>query len=213
MILLPHSPVQGAGVKQLLLPAAGGKPPLVDHQNLIRVLDGVQPVGHHDQGLAPYQTGDGLLDLRLALGVSEGGCLVQNDDGRLFEHGPGDGDALALSAESRSPRLRPGYRTLLQIHDKVMAVGGPGRGFHLRVGGAGVAHADILPDGPVKEEVVLGHIADLPHELVKGIFWMSCPPKETVPPVASQKPAISLAMVDFPEPEGPTMAVICRCGR
>ena len=49
-----------------------------------------------------------------------------------------------------------------------MAVGGPGRSFHLRVGGTGITHADILPDGPVKEEVVLGHIADLPHELVKG---------------------------------------------
>ena len=37
---------------------------------------------------------------------------------------------------------------------------------------------------------------------------ISCEPKSTVPEVASQNPAINLAMVDLPDPDGPTIAVI-----
>ena len=43
----------------------------------------------------------------------------------------------------------------------------------------------------------------------KGMSRISTPPKDTVPSVASQKPAISFATVLLPEPEGPTMAVTC----
>ena len=41
-----------------------------------------------------------------------------------------------------------------------------------------------------------------------GMSRTSTPPKRIAPSVTSQKPAISLAMVLFPDPEGPTIAVI-----
>ena len=40
------------------------------------------------------------------------------------------------------------------------------------------------------------------------MFRTSTPPIRTQPLSASQKEAMSRAMVDLPEPEGPTMAVI-----
>ena len=40
------------------------------------------------------------------------------------------------------------------------------------------------------------------------MFRTSTPPIRTPPLSASQKEAMSRAMVDLPEPEGPTMAVI-----
>ena len=38
--------------------------------------------------------------------------------------------------------------------------------------------------------------------------FRSCPPRVMAPADTSQNPAISLAMVDLPEPEGPTKAVM-----
>ena len=37
--------------------------PLVDNQDLIGVTNGIEPVGNDQQGLAPAQLGDGLLDV------------------------------------------------------------------------------------------------------------------------------------------------------
>ena len=41
------------------------------------------------------------------------------------------------------------------------------------------------------------------------MFRTSVPPNEMHPELTSQKPAISLATVDLPDPLGPTIAVIC----
>ena len=48
-----------------------------------------------------------------------------------------------------------------------MAVGGLGRSLYFLVAGIRVSHADVFPNGFVKEKIVLGHIADLTHELSK----------------------------------------------
>ena len=55
-----------------------GDAAVVHHQDLVGVLDGGQTVGDGDDGLAPRQGGDGLLDQVLVLRVDAGGGLVQN---------------------------------------------------------------------------------------------------------------------------------------
>ena len=57
---------------------------LLQHQNLVRAHDGGQAVGDHDNGAAPGQFGECLLDQRLVLGVREGGRLVKDHDGRVL---------------------------------------------------------------------------------------------------------------------------------
>src|SRR3712207_8438499 len=47
--------------------------------------------------------------------------------------------------------------------------------------------------------------------LGEAIFLMSTPPIRISPEETSQKRGIRLAIVDFPEPDGPTKAVISPC--
>ena len=79
--------------------------PVVQHQNLIGISYGFQTVSNHNDGLASGQGFDGLLQLRLVLGVNIGRGLVQNDDRRVLKHGPCDGEPLAFSAGDRGAAL------------------------------------------------------------------------------------------------------------
>ena len=107
--------------------AVPGDAAVLHHEDLVGVLNGGQPVGDGDDGLAPGQLGNGLLDEVLVLRVNAGGCLVQNDDGRVFQDGPGDGDALLLAAGQALARLaRRGVVALGQFADKLLALGGSG---------------------------------------------------------------------------------------
>src|SRR5699024_920435 len=72
--------------------------PLVDNQDLIGVTNGIEPVGNDQQGLAPAQLGDGLLDVALVVGVHAGSGLIQNDDGSILQNAASNGDSLPLSA-------------------------------------------------------------------------------------------------------------------
>ena len=87
LALLAHRdeiPVQTAGFHQFLVGAGLGDPAVRDHQDLIGIPDGVQPVGNDKQSLALAQFADGLLDVALVVGVHAGGGLVQNNNGGVF---------------------------------------------------------------------------------------------------------------------------------
>lgn len=95
---------------------------VVNDQNLIGILDGVQTVGDDQQGLTLYQLRDGLLNVALIVGVHTGGRLVQNHDRGVFQNTAGDGDALFLTTRKRSAafshhRLEP----IRQSHDEIIA--------------------------------------------------------------------------------------------
>lgn len=59
---------------------------VVEHEDLIRVVDGFQPVRDHNDGLVARQGFDGLLKPVFVFGVNIRGGFVQNDDGRVLEH-------------------------------------------------------------------------------------------------------------------------------
>ena len=56
-----------------------GHPAVGDHQDLIGVPDGGETVGDGDNGLAPGQLRQGVLDQVLVLGVDAGSGLVQDE--------------------------------------------------------------------------------------------------------------------------------------
>mgnify|MGYP000687891786 CR=1 FL=1 len=148
-----------------------GDTAILHHQDLIRVLDGSQPVGDGEDRLPLGQGGQGLLDQVLVLRVHAGGGLVQDDDGRVLQNGPGDGDALTLSAGELLTRVPGGgVPAVLQTADKLLALGCPGGGEYLLIRGPRSAQPDVLLQGAVKEKVVLGDEADLPGELLQGQF-------------------------------------------
>ena len=68
-----------------------------DH-DAIEVLDRAQTVGDDKRRAPEHKFFERLLDIMLASAVERTGCLVEDDNGRIFEHGAGDRDTLALSA-------------------------------------------------------------------------------------------------------------------
>ena len=71
---------------------------VVQHKDLVGVANGFQPVSNHDDGLVMGQCLNSTLQFILILRVNAACCLVQNDDGRIFQHGAGDGNTLFLTA-------------------------------------------------------------------------------------------------------------------
>ena len=70
----------------------------LDDDDAVRLAHGRQPV-RDDKARAPaHQHVERLLDDALALGVERAGGLVENQDDRVLQDGPGNGDALALPA-------------------------------------------------------------------------------------------------------------------
>ena len=55
-------------------------------------------MGDGDHGLALHQGRERLLDRRLDLRIERRGRLVEDQDRRVLQDHPGDGDALALAA-------------------------------------------------------------------------------------------------------------------
>ena len=136
---------------------------------LVRVGHCSQPVGDDDQGLAPGQVGDGPLDYRLVLGVNTCGGFIQDHDGGVLQNGPGNGDPLLLPA-GQVPAATAADRVvpMIQRPDELVAPSGFCYPLHFLVAGIQTAHADVFPNRAVKEVVVLGHVGDLPVQLLQG---------------------------------------------
>ena len=83
-------PVQRAGGQQLLLLPLSNDSAIFHHNDVVRAGHRAQPVGNDDQRLTLRQTGDGLLDDRFILRVDAGGSFIENDDGRILQHGAGN---------------------------------------------------------------------------------------------------------------------------
>ena len=105
---------------------------------------------------------DSPLQFVLILRVNAASCLVQNDNRRIFQHGTGDGNTLALpTGKVGTGAADNRIIAIVQPADKGVATTLFGGLFHLRVCGAGSSHADILPDTAVKQVVVLRYIGNL----------------------------------------------------
>jgi hypothetical protein len=62
-------------------------------------------VRNHQRGASPRQLREGRLHSAFALVVEGGGRLVEDQDRRILQEGPGDGQPLLLAAGERYPAL------------------------------------------------------------------------------------------------------------
>ena len=144
-----------------------GDAALFDDDDFIRVAYRAQTVGD-DDGCAPFeQCVEGLLYEFFALGV-EGGCrLVEDEDFGVFENGAGDAEALTLPAgEFRAAVADVRLQAVGSLCDELFGVGDACRIHDLFARGFGVAQADVILDGVVKEYGILRHDA---HPLAQGV--------------------------------------------
>lgn len=72
--------------------------PFLHYHNPVGFFDGGQAVRDDDGGAVLHQVFQRRLHVAFGLGVEGGGGLVQNQDRRVLEDGPCDGDALPLAA-------------------------------------------------------------------------------------------------------------------
>ena len=94
-----HEPRVGAAAFQQRPVVAGlHHPAALQHHDPVGVDHARQPVRDDQRGAPFHELSQGLVDHRLALGVDARQRLVQHQDRRVLEDGPGDGDALALAA-------------------------------------------------------------------------------------------------------------------
>ena len=132
----------------------------VHHQDGVGVADGRQPVGDHEAGAVRAQRRHGLLDEHLGAGVDRAGGLVEDEDRRVGQERPGDGEQLLLAGADVAA---------LVVDDRVVAVGqrvheavdvgGRAAAMDLLLGGVEVAVGDVVADGAAEQPGVLQHHA------------------------------------------------------
>src|SRR5215217_2214831 len=153
--------VQAAGPQQLGVGALLDDAAALDDQDPVGVDDGRQPVGDDQAGPALQGGGQRLLDVDLGLGVEVGGGLVEDDDGRVGQQQPGDGQALLLAAGQPVAAL-PDHRlpALGQALDQVQDPGGATGVLDLLQGRVRPGVAQVGQDGVVEQVRVLGDQPD-----------------------------------------------------
>ncbi|NDB77378.1 MAG: methyltransferase domain-containing protein, partial [Verrucomicrobia bacterium] len=98
-------PADDAGVvaalrHQFRVGAALTDAPVFEHQNLVQVADGGEPVGDDQRGAAPHQPLEAFDHERLALGVERTGRFVEQEDGRVLQEGAREVEALPFADAS-----------------------------------------------------------------------------------------------------------------
>ena len=131
----------------------------------------------HDDRLIPHQFFHCFLQLIFIFRIHICGCLVEDDDGRVFQDGAGDGDPLLFAAGEGSPAFAD-HRVVSvgKRFDKLMAAGLSGRFNNLFMGCVGTAEFDIVFNRIRKEIDFLEHHADLIHQGFQSIFPDICIP-------------------------------------
>ena len=83
--------------EQPLVGAAFYDAPVMDHTDLIGILDRTQTVGDGYSGTCLHQTFEGILYQSLTFCIEGGGGFVEDKDRGIFQDGTSDGDTLALT--------------------------------------------------------------------------------------------------------------------
>jgi hypothetical protein len=102
------------------------------------------------------------LNAGLSAGIHAAGGLIQDQDGRIREHGSGDGEELRLPLAEVAGTLRwHGLIDLGQPTNEMVGVRDSGRPHDLLIRGIQATEADVLHDRGGEQESVLQHHPEL----------------------------------------------------
>ena len=137
-------------------------PAFVHHQDGIAFFHRGQAVGNHQHGTSPADRLKIVHDDFLRLIIKGTGGLITNQDSRIQNQRPGNGDALALAAgQQAAPLAYEGIVAVRQLPDEAVRPCQPCRLYHLLMGGVGTCQPDIFLDCPPEKHAVLQHHAYL----------------------------------------------------
>ncbi len=151
-----HLLIERTGAHELFVGSGPGHTAFPHHHDLICPSNGVQVVGYAHDGLVAGQVVYRLLYEGLVLGIDCGRRLVEDDDGGVFQHHPGDRDSLALAARELDAALAGDRRVAVrEPGDEVVDTRPLGRLDDLFMRCARPADEDVLLDALVEKEHVL----------------------------------------------------------
>ena len=128
--------------------------PPFQHDDLICVPDGGQPVGYDQAGAAPAP--DVLQAFLLGHGVDGAGGFVKDQQGRIGGQRPGDLQTLPLAAAEIQPAFRHDcFIAARQLHNILMDAGIHGGLYDIGSRHGFIEHTDVFPDRPGNLEYVL----------------------------------------------------------
>ena len=137
----------------------------VHHTDEVGILDGREAVGNHQRRAVAHEVFERLLHKPFRLGIESRRSLVENQDRRVLQDGPGDAHPLALSArQAAAPVADAGIVSLLGSHDKVVGIGNLGRLDYLLHGSILHAEGDVVVERVVEQDGLLVHV---PHQLAQ----------------------------------------------
>jgi hypothetical protein len=127
-------------------------PPAVEHDDLVRVADGRQPVRDRDRRPARGELLERCLHQALGLRVEGRGRLVEDEHRRVTENRAGDRDPLLLAAgEAVASLAHDRVVALRQRCDQLVDLRGTGGCLDLLVGGIGLGEAEVLAHRGMEE--------------------------------------------------------------
>ncbi|MND61060.1 hypothetical protein D3C80_523060 [compost metagenome] len=148
--------------------------PFIHHDQPVHGRNRRQPVGDGDDGLALHHFIQALLNGHLHFRVQRTGGFVQQQDRRVLQHHPGNGDALALATRQLDAALsHQGVVTAValavaELADETIGLGAGRSGADLRLGRIGAAIGDVVANRAVQQRGVLGDHADGAAQAVLG---------------------------------------------
>src|SRR5699024_8176228 len=119
-------------------------------ENHICIADGGETVGDDKAGAALHQVIHSLLDQYFGAGIHAAGSFVQNQDFRVGQNGPGNGEQLLLSLRHIAGLFVQNHIVAVrQGADKVVHLCGNSSLTHFFVGGGELAVPDVVGNGAV----------------------------------------------------------------
>lgn len=140
---------------------------VLEEDDLIQSLHRRDAVRDEQSGLACTALFQVVEDDFFRPGIHRRNRIVEDQDGRIFQQGAGDGDALLLTARDGDTALaQDSLVAILEVHNVVPDVSKAGRPFNVLGGGVIHAKGDVVGDGIREEEVLLRDIGTrLPHRV------------------------------------------------
>ena len=144
---------------------------LLEDEDLVGRDQRREAMGNDDQRPAGGDARNVGVDDRLAFGVEGARRLVEDEDARIDDQRPGDGQPLALPAgKVRRAFVDVGLVAARQPVDELLGAGEPRRPHHVLEGRIGPRRGDVVADRAAEQEVLLQDDADAPPQMIDVVF-------------------------------------------
>ena len=123
----------------------GDDPPALNQDDPVGQADRGEAMGDYDGRTSGEEVGQALVYAFLRTDVHGAGRIVQDQDHRVGQDRPGDGDPLPLSARQGVAALADHLSVAtVEVPDECIGPGDPGGGHHLVTGGIGLPKGDVV---------------------------------------------------------------------